>query len=354
MVATLAPDAVTATLAAHLAKVTRRRARRGLPAPQVLVRARGFEFSSGDRALPFHAASVAKLATAALVMQQVESGELALSTRVAELLPDGETAGLFASPGATVEHLLSHTSGVADYFEGRVARGPQMQELVVAEPDRTWTQESLLAFTRERQRPVAEPGRRFHYSDTGYVLLGRILEETTGSSFTELMRSRVLEPAGMTSSALWQREPGPERIAPLWLRGAELSGAASLTCDWSGGGIVATLDDLARLATALRDGTLVRPESFATMTRPRRRFRAGIRYGLGAMELRFGEFSPFLRWLPRPVGHLGVLGVHCFTDPDPERDTTVILNFHSTREMTASFQTHIRIARLLTRLPAAR
>lgn len=349
MVSTLAPDVVTAALDAHLAKVARRRARRGLPAPQVLVRAPGFEYSSGDRALPFHAASVAKLATAALVMQEVEAGAFGISTRVAELVPDAETAGLFAAPGATVEQLLGHTSGVADYFEGRVTRGPTMQDLVVTEPDREWTHESLLAFSRERQRPVAEPGRRFRYSDTGYVLLGRILEETTGSSFTELLRSRVLEPAGMTSSALWRREPGPEKIAPLWVQGTELSGAASLTCDWSGGGVVATLDDLARLATALRDGTLVRHESFATMIRSRERFRAGIHYGLGAMELRFGEFSPFLRRLPRPVGHLGVLGVHCFTDP--ERDTTVVLNFHSTREMTASFHTHIRVARLLARLP---
>src|SRR5690606_10883621 len=100
--------------------------------------------------------------------------------------------------------------------------------------------------------------------------------------------------------------------------------------------------------TALRDRTLVRPETFAAMTAPRVRFRAGIHYGLGAMQLRFGEFSPFLRSLPRPVGHLGVLGVHCFTDP--EREVTVVLNFHSTREMTASFRTHIQIARLLDRV----
>jgi D-alanyl-D-alanine carboxypeptidase len=348
MARTLSADDVTARLDAHLATVARRRARRGLPAPQVLVRAPGLELSSGGRELPFHAASVSKLVTASLVMQEVERGAFALTTPVAELLPERETRGLFAAPGATVEHLLSHTSGAADFFEDGVRSGLPMRRLVAAEPDRWWDQLELLDFSRERQRPVGEPGRRFHYSDTGFVLLGRILEEVSGESFTALVRKRALEPAGMDSSAMWQREPGPERIAPLWVDGAELSTARSLSVDWAGGGLVSTLDDLERLARALINGTLVRPETWAAMTRVRSKFRAGIGYGMGAMELRFEGFSPLLRGLPRPVGHLGVLGVHCFTDP--QRETTVILNFHSTREVRASFMTHIKIAQLLDRL----
>lgn len=343
----LSPADLAERLDAHLARVARRRARRGLPAPQVLVLAPGLEYSSGSRETPFHAASVSKLVTAALVMQQVERGTFTLGTPVSELLGERETRGLFAAPGATVEHLLAHTSGVADFFEDGVTTGLPMRRLVAAEPERWWTPQDLLDHTRERQRPVGEPGRRFHYSDTGFVLLGRILEEVTGESFTALQRKRVLEPAGMTASALWQREDGPERIAPLWVDGVELSTARSVSVDWAGGGLASTLDDLAHLARALHDGTLLRPESFAAMTAPRSRFRSGIRYGLGAMQLDFSGFSPFLRGLPRPVGHLGVLGVHCFTDP--ARETTVVLNFHSTREMRASFQTHIRIAAMLDR-----
>lgn len=223
-----------------------------------------------------------------------------------------------------------------------------MRRLVAEEPDRWWEQLELLDFSRELQRSVGAPGRRFHYSDTGFVLLGRILEEVTGEIFTALVRKRVFEPAGMHSSAMWQREAGPERIAPLWVDGAELSTARSLSVDWAGGGLVSTLDDLERLAQALTDGTFVRPETWDSMTRVRSRFRPGIHYGLGVMQLRFGDFSPLLRRLPRSVGHLGVLGVHCFTDP--QRGSAVILNFHSTREMRASFMTHIKIAQLLDRL----
>lgn len=344
----LDPSSVTASLDRYFATITARRERRGLPAPQALVRAPGFEYTHGDRMLPFHAASVGKLATAALIMQEVEAGHLALTSSVESLLPEAEVRGLFAAPGATLEQLLAHTSGATDYFEGKVTGGPKFIDLVLSEPERRWDPADLLAFSRDRQRPASAPGEKFAYADTGFVLLGRILEEQTGRSFTELLRERIFTPAGMDDSVLWLREPGPDRIAPAWLNGTEVSGFASITCDWAGGGIVTTLDDLARLTVALTDGTLVKPATWAMMTAARNRFRPGIRYGLGAMELRFEGFMPLLRGLPRPVGHVGVLSVHAFTDPATA--TTVILNFHSTGEMVSSFQTNIRIQQGLTRL----
>lgn len=343
----ISPDALAAQLDTHLAKVARRRARRGLPAPQVRIEAPGFDYRSGDGP-PFHAASTGKLVTAALVAQQISAGRLTFTTPVDDVLPASETAGLFTAPGATVEQLLGHTSGAADYFGDPVARGPRFVPQLLAAPDHFWHPAELLAFSRERQRPVAEPGVRFHYSDTGYVLLGRVLEEVTGQPLERLARDRVLDPLGMAGSAFWLREPGPEHIAPLWLGGVEASGFRSLSCDWAGGGIVSTLDDLARLGGALTDGTLVAPGLWDRMAQPRNRFRAGIHYCLGVMQLRFEGFMPLLRGLPRPVGHLGVLGTHLFVDPD--RGTSVVLNFHDTREMVASFQTHIRIAQGLARL----
>lgn len=278
------PAALAESLDRYFAGVASRRQRRGLPTPQVLVRTSGFEYAYGDRTAPFHAASIGKLATAALVMQEVEAGRLELSRTVETLLPAGEIHGLFASPDATLEQLLAHTSGVADYFEGKVSSGPTFIELVTGQPAHHWEPSKLLTFSRERQRPIAEPGRRFAYSDTGYVVLGRIIEEHTGQSFTEVLRERIFAPADMTGSVLWLWEPGPEHIAPAWLDRVEVSGFASLTCDWAGGGIVTTLDDLTKLVTALSDGTLVHPKTWGAMTDMRHRFRPGIHYGLARLR----------------------------------------------------------------------
>ena len=134
-------------------------------------------------------------------------------------------------------------------------------------------------------------------------------------------------------------------IAPLWLGRDELSRAPSLSCDWGGGGVVTTLDDLARYTRAWSDGSLIGAESRARMRDMRHRFRPGIRYGAGLMELRYEGFSPFLRRMPRPVGHIGVTATHAFTVP--ERGIRLAMNLHSTREMIRSFRVQIRLMQLL-------
>ncbi|QIM18970.1 beta-lactamase family protein [Leucobacter coleopterorum] len=348
MTSSLSASATIASLNAHFTRAARRRTRRGLPSPQVLVKAPGFEYSFGDRALPFHTASIGKLATATMIMKRIAASEFELSTPVAELLPSPIISGLFSGTGATVQHLLAHTSGAADYFGGPTSQGPNFIKLVLDQPDRTWKPEHLLSFSREKQQPIGVPGERFHYSDTGYILLGLILEAVTAKPLTKLLREQIFTPADMKNSVFWLREPGPTHISPAWLDGVEVSGFRSLTCDWAGGGIVSTLDDLARFATGLADGTLLTAEQLTLMTTPQNRFRRGIEYGLGAMQLRFEGFMPLLRGLPTPVGHIGVLGTHCFIDPETE--TTVVLNFHDTREMVASFRSHIHIVRQLHKL----
>ena len=186
----------------------RARARRGLPAAQVLVQARGFEFTSGDRSRRFHAASVGKSMTATRAFQLAEAGALDLSAPITDLLPEADWRGLFVRDGrdhaaaVTTRHLLTHTSGVADYFEGRVTGGLRFGHLLVREPDRLWTPADLLAFSRDHQRPVAEPGRRFSYSDTGYVLLGRVIEHVGGATLGAQLHEGIFAPAGMAHSCL--------------------------------------------------------------------------------------------------------------------------------------------------------
>ncbi|MDO5682744.1 MAG: serine hydrolase domain-containing protein [Propionibacteriaceae bacterium] len=305
----------------------------------------GLAFEAGDAEQPFHSASVAKLVTAALVMQCVEADGLTTATPVGDVLPAAEIDGLFLpGPPATVEHLLTHTSGVADYFDGKVTTGVPVVREALAHPQRQWTPADLIAVTRERQRPVGAPGQRFAYSDTGFVLLGRILEQVTGESFVDLVHQRVFDPIGLTS-AFWphrsQPASGVTELAPLVLRGVDASTFPSMTLDWAAGGFAATAADHLRLGAALHDGTLVSAESMAYMTTPRHRVLPGLEYGAGAMRLRVERFVPWLRGYPRPVGHIGVTAAHLWHDPATGAD--IVINLGNTRRMVTSFRLLFRI-----------
>ncbi len=334
----------------HLDRITR--ARGALGAPQVLVRSRadGIDYSYGARSTPFHAASIGKVATTVLIMQLVDEGAVTLDTTVQSVL--GPLDGVLLAD-ATVRQLLDHTSGAADFFEGPVTSGARFLKLVVSDPDRFWEPQDLLEFSRSRQVPVGLPGERFHYSDTGFVLAGLVIEAVAGAPFHEVLRDRIFRPLAMNDSWLmWRSDPAasaggnPRTIAPLWLGPVEASGFRSVSCDWAGGGIVSTVDDLVKLSEGLQS-TLVSAGALVEMRQVRHRFRRGIHYGTGLMELRFGEFSFLLRGFPRPTGHIGVLGTHMFYDA--VNDAPIVMNFHSTSEMVRSFRTLIRIEQLLRR-----
>lgn len=335
-------------LTRHLDHVTRKRG--SLGAPQILLQIPGQEFSYGDRQRPFHVASIGKVATTVLAMQLIDD----LDAPIAALLPSELLDGLFVVDGVdhagsvTTRQLLDHTSGIADYFDGPTTNGPPLRQLLVTQPDRFWTPSDLLDFSRHSQRAIAAPSERFAYSDTGYVLLGMLLETVSGRAFHELLHERIFEPLGMSDSYLMLRShPTTERaIAPAWLDGVDVSSYSSLSADWAGGGIVSTVDDLARFSVALHGGELVTESQLAEMKRARHRFRPGIHYGTGFMSLRFAEFFFLLRNLPTPTGHIGVLATHMFYDE--VNNAHIIMNFGSTAEMVRSFRTLIQIESLLS------
>lgn len=352
-------EQVADRLRARLERITRRRT--GMPAPQVLVRAPEWEFTFGDLSQPFHAASVGKLMTATLVAMLAEEGRLDFTTPIGTLLPAADVAGLPAAPGVdvstdvTVEHLLTHTSGLPDFFEP--PRGGETDcsfRTAVVHRDRRWRPSELLDQAR-RLPAVGHPGERLHYADTGYVLLGRVVEEAAEERFAVLLRERIFRPCGMerASTPYDVSEPPDDLdtldVAPFWINGHELSRAHSMSLDWAGGNIVALPEDFVRFQRTLHDGELLSPTTLARLTRPRRRYRRGVHYGAGSMTLRFGEFlPPLMRGLPQPVGHLGFFSTHMFHYP--HQDAHVVLNFHSNREMGRSFTVHSDIARILTRV----
>lgn len=328
----------------------------------VLHPATGFKASFGADAETslrvFHAASVGKLFTATLAARLVEEGCLDWNTRVAEHLPPEELEGLFDWEGidhsgeVTLAMLLSHTSGVADYFGDRSRSGKILSSTLGVEPQRFWTVQELLDYSRREQVPVGPPGVRYHYSDTGYLLLGRIIEVLRGYPFHEVLRREIFEPTGMKDAYMPLREsppPGAPPLRPALLHGTDLSRAEALSADWAGGGVALTAADLLSFCMALYSGSLLRPETLRRMADFRWRFRSGVGYGLGLMELRFGEFFPLLKSWPPMIGHMGILGIQCFWNPID--GTIIVVSLCNDRGMAASVKLLIEALGVLRRIP---
>jgi D-alanyl-D-alanine carboxypeptidase len=322
-----------------------------------------FHFPSGSAQEPYHVASIGKVFTAVLIQMLAERGLLSLQDCIQPYFSSEQLDNLFVYQGVnhasrvTIQHLLGHTSGVADYFEGIAntrdrERAKRFIDEVLTQPEHYWTPQELIEYTRRYQSAVGLPGQVFNYSDTGYILLGLIIERFTGKSFAENLSSELFLPLDMRDSYLmFYSEPvnmPKKNIEKIWMNGVEVSRFKSLSCDWAGGGIISTTADLLAFDLALRNGRLIQTDRLDTMDHCPHRFQPGIYYGLGMMEIRFKEFFFLLGHLPRVRGHIGILSTHMFYDPPT--DAHIMMNFGDNTRMVESFKALIEVENTLQRM----
>jgi len=226
----------------------------------------------------FVAGSVTKTFVAAVVLMLVEEGRLSLSSKLSRWMPDFPYAKRI-----TIRHLLSHTSGIRDLFDD-----PANQRYLEAHKGRRLT---FGAIVKRIGRPRAKPGQRYSYSNANYVLLGRIVERVTGRSIASAIRSRLLEPLGMTRTWFQGEESTPTGMSGRRAMGYAAGGrsfgdgtglrpwTSMATFVWAAGAMMSTPTDLARWARALYGGRV--PGLSAASIRRMTDFDA-TGYGLGA------------------------------------------------------------------------
>jgi len=310
-----------------------------------------YDYPSTGKEMPFHTASIGKTFTAALILMLSERGMISLEDPVTRYLPDAQIKNLFFFEGTdyagqvTIKNLLAHTSGIADYFEDPVIEGTPFLDDFSAKPETFWTPDMLIDFSRDHQKAVGKPGDIFHYSDTGYILLGKIIESVTAKPFHVNLHDEFFVPLEMNDSYLmFYSEPAnqpPKPIREIWLNDLEISQFTSLSCGWAGGGIVSTTADLLKFHAALRNGKLISPAALKSMETCHNEFMPGIKYGLGMMEINFGDSSPALSHLPQVTGNIGIWAAHMFYDRTT--DTYINMYFGSGSQMNTSFEVLIEI-----------
>jgi CubicO group peptidase (beta-lactamase class C family) len=227
----------------------------------------------------FGIASGTKGVTAVTVMTLIERGELELTTTARSVLGDDLP---LIDDAVNVEHLLTHRSGIGDYFDEEAIEAATDFVLAVPVHLLARTEEYVRVLAGHRQ--VSAPGERFSYNNSGFVVLALIAERVSGIPFERLVQERACGPGGMSDTAFLRSDEPTGCVALGYLDGQGLrTNVLHLPLLGSGdGGLYSTAADVWGFWQALFAGRIVSPSSLAEMIRPRSDVPSeSMRYGLG-------------------------------------------------------------------------
>ncbi|GAB3377101.1 serine hydrolase [Massilia agri] len=196
-------------------------------------------------------ASITKQFTAAAILLLSEEGRLSLDDDITRHLPDYPARGR----RITIEHLLTHTSGIASFTSKPAAEGRSRQDMSVAQLIDSFKDDPL----------DFEPGSEFRYNNSGYVLLGAIIEKVSGTGYADFLAQRIFVPLGMKDTAY---EGHARRRAPVAAghsrteKGYDYAAPLSMSQPYAAGALVSTVDDLARWDAAISSGSLLKSASW--------------------------------------------------------------------------------------------
>lgn len=216
-----------------------------------------------DCAMPFQIGSNTKMMTAAVILQLMEEGRLLIDDALSAHLPE-VAARLPNGAAITLRHLLTHTSGVFSYTDNAPDGTPGLMEGGTTDPAalaRPVSPEEVVDFVVAHGTPNFAPGAdgEWAYSNTGYTLLGMIIERIEGAPIAEVYERRIFEPLAMDDTFLWNDIPEPEFGLPRsWFAAPfdyETTGW-NMSQGWAAGAVISTAGDMHRFMAGLLGGAL--------------------------------------------------------------------------------------------------
>ncbi len=262
--------------------------------------------------------SISKTFTATLVLILCDQGVLELNDKLENYYPEFPKANKI-----TIRQLLMHTSGIVSWDENDSIRNQ------IYEGTYDWTIDKLIDWA-SKQDLLFEPGEGFNYSNIGYFLLGKIIEEASGSSVVELISEKICEPLklGNTFMASSAQFPGEtihgydESSGTIDdITGTPSANAINFELSWTAGGMISSLDDLSVWSRALYNGTLISDslhvQQMPVLNPPTENNPYYSGYGMGIKQSD--------KW----IGHNGAIsGYVCYMFYYPDKDVSVITFFN--------------------------
>ncbi len=279
----------------------------------------------------FRIASISKMFTALAVFQLLDRNLISFSTPVLDILAFPSTK---IPSSVTIQHLLTMTSGIADWFDESGDWEANWQQLITTYPIYLFRENKDYLPLFLHSEPLFPVGQRYQYNGAGYILLGLVIEKITGQSYFNYISNEIFKPFGMQqTSFIPLDEPAPnvaEGYIKIEQEGNSISWQRNIYSTTpqaaADGGATSTLADLLLFSKAIRAGSTLSPDLASEFLSPKvRQFDEAIRsyywyYGYANIFLT-NEHQDTIRW-----GHTGEEdGVSCRLFYYPQKDVDAII-----------------------------
>ena len=260
---------------------------------------------------PFFIASITKLFTATVIMKLYEEKKIKLDDTIVNYLPETLVKGINIykdvdyTNSIIIKHLLSHTSGIADYYLEKPKGGKSFFDIILGNPEKSYTVDQTITIARDTLEANFKPGTKAKYSDTNFQLLGKIIESLVGKELHEVYNEYIFSPLDMNYTWLYKRsDPKDETkmpVAEFYYNDKIISDSKPLESSWADGGIISTANDCLTFLKALFSGKIIDKELTLPLMHEWRGIGYPLKYGFGTMYIKVPSTLPL-------IGHLGSTG----------------------------------------------
>ena len=274
---------------------------------------------------PIYTASITKLYTATVIMRLYEKGALSLDDPMSKYLPEQLIQGIHVYKGKdysreiTIKELLSHTSGIADYYTEKPKGGKSLFDLFLEKPERPWTVDETIEKARKDLKPNFQPGTDASYSDTNFQLLGKIIEAITGKPLHIVYEDFIFRPLDLKHTWLiGSSEPQlslSAAPADVFYKDMNITKTRSNGAYWAEGGIVSTAEEMITFLKALNEGRIISGDTLKLMHHWHK-LQFPLQYGYGTM---YFKLPRFINWVMKAAplwGHSGSTGSFLYYSED--------------------------------------
>jgi CubicO group peptidase (beta-lactamase class C family) len=295
---------------------------------------------------PYFIASTTKLFTTAIILKLRAEGKLSLDDKTSKYIDKSILSGLLIykekdySQELTIKHLLSHTSGLPDYFQDKTANGKSLEDELVNGNDQYWTFEQTIERTNSI-KPNFAPGTKgkAHYSDANFQLLGKIIENITHKSYNQNCKEIIIGPLALTKTYLYQ-DSADKTPKTLYYKRNELNIPQAMTSFGADGGMVSTSTDMLIFIEAFFTGNLF-PNEYINELQEWNNIFFPMKSGIGIHLFKLPWIFNPTGSMPYFIGHSGLSGALAYYSP--KENIFVVGTVNQIAHPDISFKTMIEL-----------